>query len=79
LIGDSQSNKSALTQNYNFLSTLFSGVTTELKLFRASNSKFLSSVNNKNGQICQTPRGKVMIKRLIFSELANKHCANYGT
>jgi hypothetical protein len=33
-------NKSVLTKEYNVLSTIFSVVTTELKLFTDSNSKF---------------------------------------
>jgi len=70
MIGDSKSNKSALLQKYNFLCTLFSVVTTESK--RDSNYIFSSSVSYKNGQIWLTPRGKVMIKRLIFAELAKK-------
>jgi len=68
MIGDSQSNKFAVLQKYNFLCTLFSIVSTELK--RDSNYNFLSSVSYKNGQIWLTPRGKFMIKRLIFAELA---------
>jgi archaellum component FlaC len=50
MTGDSQSNKPALTKKYNDLSTLFSGVTTELISFRDSNSKFSSSVSYKNGK-----------------------------
>jgi len=68
MISDSQSNKFTLLQKYNFLCTLFSVVTTELK--RDSNYKFSSTVSYKNGQIWLTPRGKFMIKRLIFAELA---------
>jgi archaellum component FlaC len=50
MIGDFQSNKSTLTKKYKVLSTLFSAVTTELKLFRDSKNKLSSSVSYKNGE-----------------------------
>jgi hypothetical protein len=46
----SKTNKPALTKKYNVLSALFSIITTELKLFRDSNSKFASSVSYKKGK-----------------------------
>jgi hypothetical protein len=48
--GPFRSNKSALTKKYNVLSTFYSVVTTELKLFRDINNKFSSSFSYKNGK-----------------------------
>jgi hypothetical protein len=50
VIDDPQAKESALTKKYSVLSTFFSVVTTGLKVFRDSNSKFSSSVSYKNGK-----------------------------